>query len=1604
MSDEIRRRRGLNYLGELGAKLRDLRGTATLAHELIQNAEDAIKDISNPSNEQATLVFRIDQDYLIVDNGGVFSDCRQQDEPICPWKSAGGRPCDFHSFADVGGGAKRRASNLATGQSGLKGAFGFGFTAVYQVTDHPHLISNGRHWILEDEKSEDERILECNRPDCEYCRRQSLPGTRFILPWAYDPKSPIRVGLNAPAVSKEKPGELVSELEQALPQTMLFLDHLRETRVFCQGCEKTSVKIGERAASVVSVTTNGELSKWVLLTHDFVAEAIQLRVRHPAGEKNPSTLVKIAVPQTNSSDGLFFAYLPTQMATGVPFHVNADFFPTNDRKRLLLEKDYQGDWNRAAIKAGAVALGNGLLSLRSHLGPKCFWNMLKKVKDASSAESVLGSSYWDHIRPQLSKEEVVHASDGNWYSASCVRLVSEGDALRFSELHSQIGILGTHPDLDSYRSLLSSPDVGVRLLDCEDIAKGLLNRGLTGERSISEFPEYFRSLDNWKLLWQQVGEATARDSSFSATVRSTIRAHKLMDCSLVKCMDGFFRPIRSTFHADLTTRTLFASLGHDLKFACDDEVMHRALSPLIQEFSVSHAIDCIQGLESKSITIPKEKVADILQWFNNRVGDFKQDSRLVQAFRALSLCPTADGLQSFDKVVLPGGFSDPIGITSVAESQTLKIFRSLIDLLNLRSLSLEEYVTEWLPEAFEEFDFEATVCSALILMLSKHQGELYTSASARSLRDALRGLKCILCDDGKLHSAGEGLFFRTDLVFGVLGNAVTYVDASLCSDGVLQLLEWLGVESRPSLDRVIKRLDAITTKADENPSTDSVASVEALLEHLGGRVEEIRRHESLLTRLQAIPCIWSAKRWWNAKDRKWESIDMRWAVPKDVTHNRVRSLVETVARFPRLSSQFQDKHRDLLVMLRVVDRPKASAVLDHLRQSVKQGGPIDARVYQFLNRALHEGELAPSVFKDLKSLKCLYDPKSDKAFKPKDCFSKEHPFGNRRVLVNSDDLTTLTELLRALEIRPSPSWSDAIEVIYEIAHSDAARNKKKISIDDKHVLHAGWRMIDSALRDSQYPTDQVLQQLNRLSGLPVVCRTDTVLASPQRVFFRDREYLAEAFSKCLNAELIRMPQGAIDALTKAGVRKLSEVTEINVIHDEAASGEADEVKRRIQERASLLLNILETSRASKTKPSTEEFENLVVIESSQLTVELTFCGFEKPLPPVRHPAWAVIDRERQILRYRLDDGSIPWDAIACELARMCLERDDVTQLSAAFSSAMEPESRQKAERKLCLLGFAAIEQTEAIPHVTPVSTGFSVGAIQQSSELLASQRSFDDIAEGNRTTSTATTSPSPSISVSPNDAIIVGPAMSPMRPQVEATNRIETDHDSRTPRENSTQCDRVTLTEVQGDRSHSPDTLLKTRTSETGLAKWLASQPGTSEKRQAKIREVSTSEPRRNSMQLLRTQRINQVGREEVYHYLRDLYSFDGVLICQMRCDSEGDLHPMPFRKKDAEQYWGKEELFNRELSKQLPFQLPEDVRLFLFLCPNCASLFTEFVSTQPSEQRRLLKWVAESEGQTTFDLNCSLSGLQPNRTIHFHPKHLDDIRSVDGVVESATH
>jgi hypothetical protein len=177
----------------------------TLAHELIQNADDA--------KTATSIAFDIAQDSLLVDNDGVFSDCKNVEAAECPWKADGihNHRCDFHRFRYIAAGDKRA-------EEGTTGAFGIGFIAVYQIltrrsrfgesipSDCDRRVAVDVERELRVERSQrqphlDDRYRQTSgrlrKPRC-------VPSFRhYLLPW---PEALPLVATNSAAHRRERPG------------------------------------------------------------------------------------------------------------------------------------------------------------------------------------------------------------------------------------------------------------------------------------------------------------------------------------------------------------------------------------------------------------------------------------------------------------------------------------------------------------------------------------------------------------------------------------------------------------------------------------------------------------------------------------------------------------------------------------------------------------------------------------------------------------------------------------------------------------------------------------------------------------------------------------------------------------------------------------------------------------------------------------------------------------------------------------------------------------------------------------------------------------------------------------------------------------------------------------------------------------------------------------------------------------------------------------------------------------------------------------------------------------------------------------------------------
>ncbi|HET6447098.1 MAG TPA: hypothetical protein VFI27_21255 [candidate division Zixibacteria bacterium] len=306
----------VDLLGSIQQALAGLQGFDVMALELIQNADDAGAE---------ELIFDVRDDKLFVQNDGQFSSCGLIAKR-CPWEETGGpdglrRPCNFHAI-------RMMASRNKIQASGQIGRFGIGFVSVFQVTDVPIIRSNGIEMRL--------NPIDGKAPTLKHA---DGGGTEFELPWA-SANSPTRRSLNASQTPPEIVPLMVENIIDAMERGLYFLRCLRRVELRRNGVPEKSVTVRrEDGVLTFEVKPESRIEHWKILTRDCG----DLAGEHEIFDKFPilrdldrTTAVQVAIPLfEHQIEGLLYAYLPTEQPSGMPVHINGDFFPHPDRRSIV---------------------------------------------------------------------------------------------------------------------------------------------------------------------------------------------------------------------------------------------------------------------------------------------------------------------------------------------------------------------------------------------------------------------------------------------------------------------------------------------------------------------------------------------------------------------------------------------------------------------------------------------------------------------------------------------------------------------------------------------------------------------------------------------------------------------------------------------------------------------------------------------------------------------------------------------------------------------------------------------------------------------------------------------------------------------------------------------------------------------------------------------------------------------------------------------------------------------------------------------------------------------------------------------------------------------
>jgi len=1270
---------GVDYLGFLDGQLRNLKGYATLAHELIQNADDA--------PEATEICFDVCDDALIVENNGIFSDCGHVEQAECPWSEDQtiGHRCDFHRFRTTASGDKRRENNTT-------GAFGIGFISVYQITDKPELISNSRHWIIDLASSSEKRIQ--TGPVVDHI------GTRFRLPWATNPASEVRRRLRVSPIEKSHIDELLNEINRSIASSILFLRKISKITLKKNGkLVKSVVRELDQDKRQVLITEhyviagNEKTTLWYLFVGNFDEQARALRVRNGSQiEEKRKAEVVLAIPDNiDDVKGLFHACLPTQHSTGLPFHINADFYPTTDRKRILFEGDFQGDWNRAAIEAAAVIFARALSELRKTLNVVEFWGVLNQAQRLQSYASVTSENnnlkrFWDLCKPQLEISPCVFTAQKEWKTPKSVRLLQNVDDESIAlpvlkELELEI----VHPDLKSFANLLR--EVGVSALAAPQLADALRQSGLNQDLRTENAPAWLKDPAKRKMLAHEINILHQRQPNSS----------ELRNCSIAETTDGWLRAPANLYKITLADSRIFAPLQTEKCFASQTQ-NEREILELIPEYDIEGALLILEDTpEERFAQIWKDQQTQLVQivgWFADRSAELRSIPGGTGQLADVRIWPSGEKLHPLHKLVLPGGFHDPLQIADALDPSLTDLYHSwLRDDLEAEELTLENYLTAYVPNRLNS-QTELTIeqYEKLLEVLLDHLGRIRDNAA---IKEKLSRCRIVMCSDNQRRNPSQ-VYFESPIVHDVVGNDVATVDyvSHQRPTTYREFLSWLGVVEAPRPKDIVDRIQLIVAKS---PVEEARTLIKRLYEYVG-----LEWDKAYAKQQQSFADL-KTKKWLPVVNKPGE-----WFAPASVYTVFQDYLFSTQANFLDISRAIQSRTSDFLGFLDIQNTPSVKQVVAHVMYTAKTLEDVNKQVYVFLNQNSND----PAI-DQLQTQKCLLlDGIGYVA--PATVFWSEHPFGRFRFRLNNE-FRLYGDLLKRLGVKESPSVDDALAVLHQISEMYGEKHKP---LDDEtyNVVIQCWKQINSVIEDNEgFNKDQEVlrSKLNSLKNMPVIPDDRKLLQLPIYMYFKDRPKLEEKFGEYLEHDLIDRMLGVWQAMSVAGVRPLSQVVSTHLV-EHGHTWDAIELQQSLRERYALIVRVMEAQELDNWNPAL--LSDLRLTRATQLEIKYQLAALGRTIPSPIERALAYYDDNNQQLFF-VEKGSAHWAAIARELAYALYPNGDAGRISPALKEVLQAASYQNAQSSLDELGFSNLK---AIDDLAPISTAsISIGGVDIEDEQLA---------------------------------------------------------------------------------------------------------------------------------------------------------------------------------------------------------------------------------------------------------------------------------------------
>ena len=1143
-----------NLLGNISTHLSSLQGFDVMALELIQNADDA---------GAKTIRFRITPDYLEVWNDAEFDYCGAIKTIPCPkiaTQDSRGKnaACDFHQITEVGfGGKLRNPDNI--------GRFGIGFVSVYQVSDQPDILSAGQRLTL-----------VVGQGKYQLRSQASTSGTKFILPWARNPDSQTRSGLQCSPVTDELIKQLRDDIALTISKSLLFLrnvtiaelldcDNLVARCTIDRNSGTSRVPRSTGREIIVSLEPSNVVEHWLVLEADAqplrapVIEQFPILDRH---KRKTQVTVAIRVEPEPLDTGYLFAFLPTKQATRLPLHINADFYPASSREKAIFEGQHERAWNEMLVKAAAQEIGKNLEFLCEKLGHVGLWNLINAafhLKNAQGGEiPKCFASYWQAIDPLLENLDTLALTrDGRDIGVWKVTIPPPWITNEGAEIFRAVGGNVLAESLRSFSNVLTFQNRAKQLtlehllshIDASD------SRFATG-RSVprAEVEEFFVPL--WNLVDRLAQEA------------GTKIVDRLKDCPIAVDNRGTLTTLAKCFYIPYSIRGDVEAVLPEIPLLSKELSQKQSVSVGSKCFSFAVLVRHMreQQLLPGGWTPPKDPATlkRFYQLLHRLDVTNPAEPESIEILRKLPIWKCGTKFIAADKALLHGDFTDPLGLSELIDNDILdaSVRGFLEDRLKVPRQSPRAFIENVVPRIFETPEnLTPDQYKKLILQLGNHLSLL----DDPKILSSLQALPIVPTSDG-LWQSPVRTYFQSDHLGKILGQEAKnlWLDTNRVppQPSAQKFLERMGVRREPSAADLVARLRDIA--ASFRPSTETRKFAQEPFYELCNRYAlwlELEDQESIdaideLSDVDCLPAIGDEATWYS---------------PSELYAPYQAKAFESQARI----LAYQDPRRlktEFLEAINISITPETKLVVNHLLHCISTERAFDPKpIYEVLNQqALKESERAE--LRRLAKEACIAVA-SDRYVRPDRVFwGAVHLPGYAFSL--SNDWDRYKQLFSTIGVKESPSAEDFGEILLDLLDS-YDKTLTPLSGQRLDIYRQCLGALANAYDDETLKAESIWKSLQQSSlALDLLYQP----GYPDELLLLDSEWLYSFFDEGIDESLSRSPVEWLPFLSELGMSPLSEkaAVEIDVI-EEQTKGHL-EYEALLHERAEPIARLLHDKR------------------------------------------------------------------------------------------------------------------------------------------------------------------------------------------------------------------------------------------------------------------------------------------------------------------------------------------------------------------------------------------------------------------------------------------